>query len=416
MSTRANPVVEDTAPESIPGDGEPLRERVLSLARRITRLAEDDEDVEVEDPELGHRLALSVKPYVDRLVTLHHLLNPVGRIIEKREQIEELRDEIADEIATVEDASQDLGDTVDVSLITELQTELAAVRRERKLFADDDDDVFDDNLPDPPEDDPTSDNEGRRPFLERPVNERLRLVLGPRFIGLEQLADALGGALPEDETVSAAQRLESVWDGLMLIERFRHHVRRDQLGPVRRALKDYALVYRTARLPDGDDGIPCSISNLKDHIPARFVGSSDRSLWYSGLQFYRESFSAGHWALLDKQYLNCTFKQPKIRLGMYARANDLPVEALRQKSVLEDVYDRAVVDAAMETVFFENCNSLTRTTYQQKDEPSKKQVHVYYRDGQIRISGKRGMPHWRPGKPRWPGILPAIVFDQQLPG
>jgi hypothetical protein len=100
---------------------------------------------------------------------------------------------------------------------------------------------------------------------------------------------------------------------------------------------------------------------------------------------------------------------------MYARANELPAEALRQKSVLEDVYDRAIVDGVMDTLFFDGCNSLTRTTYQQKDEPAKKQVHVYYRDGQIRISGKRGLPHWRPGKPRWPGVLPAIVFDQRLP-
>jgi hypothetical protein len=239
-------------------------------------------------------------------------------------------------------------------------------------------------------------------------------VLGRRFIDAVQLADVLGASLPGNEAEVAEQRLEMVWDGLMQIERFNHHAREEQLAPLRRALRDYVLVYRTPRLPDGDGQVPCSISHLKDYVPARFVGSSDQSLWYSSLEFYRESFSEGHWALLDKQYLNCTFKQLKIRLGMYARANELPPQAMRQKSVLEDVYDRVIVDAAMETVFFDNCNILTRTTYQQKDEPSKKQVHVYYRDGQIMISGKRGLPHWRPGKPRWPGVLPAIVFDQRL--
>ncbi len=422
MPTRDNEVAEEEATETSVVDDKLLRERVLSLARRITRLADDEEDVEIEDPELGHRLAMSVKPYVDRLVTLRHLLNPVGRIIEKREQIEELRDEIADDIATVEDASHDLGETVDFTLITELQTELAAVKRERKLFVDDDEEDDDEDIPlaDPADGKTTVEGQeekrpgGRRSFLERPLSERLRLVLGPRLIDLDLLASILGGRLPDDEHELAEQRLERVWDGFMRIEQFGLHAKNERLGPLRRALRDYVLIYRTAQLPDGDGEVPCSISELKDRMPSRFVGSSDRSLWYSGLQFYREAFADGHWALLDRQYLNCTFKLPKIRLGLYARANDLPPQAMRQKSVLEDVYDRVVVDAAMEALFFDNCNSLTRTTYQQKEEPSKKQVHVYYRDGQIRISGKRGLPHWRPGKPRWPGVFPAIVFDQKV--
>jgi hypothetical protein len=132
---------------------------------------------------LGHRLALSVKPYVDRLISLRHLLNPVGRIIEKREKMEDLRGEVADDIASVEDASQDLGEVIDVSLMTELQTELAALKRDRKLFTDDDEDEEDDALPETeaagPEE--TDKRPGRTAFLDRPVTERLRLVLGARF-------------------------------------------------------------------------------------------------------------------------------------------------------------------------------------------------------------------------------------------
>jgi hypothetical protein len=132
---------------------------------------------------LGHRLALSVKPYVDRLISLRHLLNPVGRIIEKREKMEDLRGEVADDIASVEDASQDLGEVIDVSLMTELQTELAALKRDRKLFTDDDEDEEDDALPETeaagPEE--TDKRPGRTVFLDRPVTEPLRLVLGARF-------------------------------------------------------------------------------------------------------------------------------------------------------------------------------------------------------------------------------------------
>lgn len=402
-----------------PADDEALRHRVLGLARQITQL-DTDEDVEVEDAGLAERLGHSLKPYVDRLVALRHLLNPVGRIIEKREKIEELREEIAGDIASVEDVSQDLGETVDASIVTELQTELAAVKRDRKLFAeaDDEDEAEGDDLVDL--DDGSDDDEDEEPepqlrlsFLQRPVAERMRLVLGSRFIDPPRLATLLGGMLPDEDVEVAERQLELVWDGLMGIESFAHHARDEKLGPLRRALVDYVLLYRAPRLPvDGDGSTPTCIHSLKEAFGARFVSSSERNLWYARLPFYRETFAQGHWALVDKQYLNCTFKQPKIRLVMYARANDLPGNAVRQKSVLEDIYDRVIVDTALETEHFDNCNSLTRTSYQQTDEPSKKQVHVFYRDGHIRISGKRGVPHWRPGKPRWPGVLPSIVFDQ----
>jgi hypothetical protein len=422
MATRDNAQTQDGSPsadgsmsDSFPeSTGQTLSEKVLSLARRITSLAENDEDVEIEDPELGHRVGLSVKPYVDRLVALSRLLTPVDRIIENRDQIDELRGEIAEDVASVEDASQDLGEIVDTTLITELQTELAAVRRDRKLFAEQDEDGGDeDGLAETIETDSEQDRRlGRVPFLERPTSERLRLILGSRFIDLDRLASVFGAPLPDDEIDIAGQRVERVWEGLMEIERFRDYARQEQLRPLRRALRDYVLIYRTRRLPGPDGAVSCSISRLRDCLPARFVGSSEHSLWYSSLPFYHDSFPEGHWALLDKQYqlhLQAAQDSPH---HVRARANALPAETLRQKSVLEDVYDRAVVDAATDTLFFDSCNSLTRTTYQQHDEPTKKQVHVYYRDGQIRISGKRGVPHWRPGKPRWPGVLPAVVFDQ----
>ena len=416
-----------TSPEPPDADGAPapdesLRERVRGLAQRIIHLADEDiEDVEVEDPEVSQRLAMSVKPYIDRLVALRRLMNPVGRIVNKRHQITELQEEIAEDIASVENASDELEDGVDPELMTELQTELAAVKRDRRLFNDEDDgpapDTDDSDAPDAVEAATDSGGGGRLPLLRRRVAERLRLLLGPRFLDLDQLAEVLCQPLPEDETAKATVRLERVWDGLMAIDRFRTHARENHVPALRRALQDYVLVYRSASLP-GADGttVPCSIDSLKDLFGARFVSASDRSLWYSRLPFYRDPLLEGHWALLDGQYLNCTFKQPKIRLVMYARANDLPAAAVRQKSVLEDVYDRVVVDTALRQLFFHNCNSLTRTTYQQKDEQAKKLVHVYYRDAQIRISGKRGVPHWRPSKPRWPGVIPAVVFDQRERG
>ena len=68
-----------------------LTERVHELAQRITHLGDQGEDAEiVEDIDTSHALALSIKPYVDRLISLQHLMNPVGGVIEKREQIQEV--------------------------------------------------------------------------------------------------------------------------------------------------------------------------------------------------------------------------------------------------------------------------------------------------------------------------------------
>jgi hypothetical protein len=415
-TSRADDLADDLADEETPETEEQLRLRVLSLARGVSRLAEEGEDEEIEDPGLAERLALTVKPYVDRLVSLKRLLNPVDRIITKREQIEELRGEIADDLATVEGQSESLSTDVPPDLVNDLQAELAAVRRDRKLFVETPPEETEGGEPDEAEEPVDEQAKAKRPwgkrFLDRPVEERMRLILGPRYIGPDRLAEIFGDALPDEEAAAATKRLEGVWEGLMLLPSFGEHTRREQLAPLRQALVDYVLVYRSEVLPvDGESG-PCCIERLKHIFRSRFVGSSGRSLWYADLPFYREPLAEGHWALVDRKYLNCTFKQPKIRLVMYARANDLPPEAVRQKSVLEEVYDRVVVDAGLDEMAFDNCNSMTRTSYQQKDEPSKKAVYVYYRDGQIRISGKRGVPHWRPGKPRWPAVLPSILFDQ----
>ena len=51
-----------------------------------------------------------------------------------------------------------------------------------------------------------------------------------------------------------------------------------------------------------------------------------------------------------------------------------------------------------------------RTAYQLEGEQHSKQVYVFYKGDYICISGKRGLPHWRPTRPRWPGVLPALVF------
>ena len=89
----------------------------------------------------------------------------------------------------------------------------------------------------------------------------------------------------------------------------------------------------------------------------------------------------------------------------------MPAEQVCQKSALEEVYDRVMLTLCTKESFFDDCNSMTRTSYQQGRKGGVKQVFLYQKDGTLRISGKRGTPHWRPRRPRWPGVLPAVVFS-----
>ena len=379
-----------------------LTERVHELAQRITHLGDQGEDAEiVEDIDTSHALALSIKPYVDRLISLQHLMNPVGGVIEKREQIQELQEELAEDIALIEHATTDL-DEVDPSLLQDLQTEIAAAKRDGRI------EFTDDAVADEDADEDSSAEADSTALQERSTEDRLRAIFGARFIDTERLGEMLGGQLSDEELANARGSLEQAWQRLASLPQMRQQVTEGRLKSLRRAFSEYALVYRTTTLPDGS---PCHLAGLRDSLSGRFVQSSERSLWYSKLGFYREAIANGHWALVDSQYLNCTFKRPKIRLMMYARANELPPGIVRQKSLVEDIYDRLICDSALEREFFANCHSLTRTVYQMSGDDSKKQVYVYYLDGMIRLTGKRGIPHWRPSKPRWPGVLPSLALS-----
>ena len=76
----------------------------------------------------------SIKPYIDRLVTLKHLLNPVDRIIEKREQIEKLQSGLATDLAKIEDLSKVVSVELDTVLLNELQGELGKIKKDRKIL------------------------------------------------------------------------------------------------------------------------------------------------------------------------------------------------------------------------------------------------------------------------------------------
>ena len=116
-----------------PPEVEQLKNQVLQLSNRINDLTEDY-DYPIVDIVLAQTIALAIKPYVDRLVAVNLLLNPVDRIVSKRDQIQELQLQIAEEMAVVEDLTEDIGEEVDNSILNDLQSQIASVKKDRKLF------------------------------------------------------------------------------------------------------------------------------------------------------------------------------------------------------------------------------------------------------------------------------------------
>ena len=82
----------------------------------------------------AQEMAQAAKPYIDRLIALNHLLNPIDRLVAKRKQIQQFQSEVAEDIAEIEDLASDFGTEIDEGLFNDLQGEIAAVKKNCKLF------------------------------------------------------------------------------------------------------------------------------------------------------------------------------------------------------------------------------------------------------------------------------------------
>ncbi len=383
-----------------------LKDQVLELTDRIARLA-DNQQGKLDDIALAQETAQTIKPYVDRLVALDRLLNPVDRIVKKRQKIHDLQAEIAEDVTEVENLADNIdGDVAAPNLIGDIQGEISAVRRDRKLFVPQ---IDEDDSPQYADDSQQQSNR----LLEQDIEKRFERIFAERFISLTRLESILSIQISPRDKKRYLRQLQQLWELLFERDEFHSHVQNNRVKSLANAFADYALIFRCPQFDKAsNDGSLCSLAALRDHFQSFFVNPTAKGLWYTRQAFFHQSIDRGHWALVDSQYLNCTFKKPSIRLLMYARANSLPAKVVRQKSAVEDVYDRIVLELALRKRFFENCHSITNTSYQASADEPAKQVYLFYKDDSIRISGKSGTPHWKPTKPRWPGVLPSISLHQ----
>ncbi len=335
---------EDTESEE---EFEHLRQQTEAAAERIIGLARD-ETAPIIDLESARSVAQKIKPYIDRVTALKRLLNPVHRIVKNRAQVSELQAEIVEDVAHVESISQDEPLEIEKPLLTDLQTELAAVKKDRKIFVKKID----------AEDEKVS-KTGKRQrsgLLDLPLHERLERVFKDRYIGPTQLSDLMGVSFSPEELDQIYRPLAQVWSTLFENDELKPHVQKGRIKTLQNTFGDYALVLRVADIPERQGSATkaaCSIASIRQNFGSFFISASEHSLWYSSCDFYQSGLEQTHWAFVDRQYLNCSFKKPGIRLLMYARANDLPAEQVCQKSALEEVYDRVMLTLCTKKSFFD---------------------------------------------------------------
>ncbi|MFH1570856.1 MAG: hypothetical protein ABIL09_22880, partial [Gemmatimonadota bacterium] len=184
-------ISEASAVDELPAtDVDLLRAEVRQLTAQIVALL-NGREARLADPAMAQELAAAVKPYVDRLCGLRHLVEPLERIRENREQIHELQAEIAEDVAAVEEVSLTPPD-IEAALLTELRHEISAVKRDRRIYVPEGEDT--EALDEEPQ--------GEKPALalsEQTPAERLRLILGNRFVGLRRLGEVMGSPFSEAE-------------------------------------------------------------------------------------------------------------------------------------------------------------------------------------------------------------------------
>ena len=350
---------EETAPAIAgppPGRDE-LIQAILAL--------ENGRDERLDDPELAHSLAEHIRPLVDQLAAL------------KQSHAEDALLELGDAARTAEDIAAARA-TKEKPAITSGSAGLGSA----------------------PDD-----------FAALPPRDQARWIFMERFIPLERHEEVLQCQLSPEDFAAHQQAFDRLVQSLLFLPWARQAIEEDELGVLQKRFASCLLIFRHTHIGTGQNElVPCSLRTLREQCPSFFRRRKRRS-WYEAQHFYGEPLAQSQWVLCDTDYLNCTLSRPERKLAGYARSWELPPECVRQKSLLEDVYDRLICGQALgEDLFARNCNSCTTTTYPSRKKRALRNTFIVQRVHAVSICGKAGMPHWKASRRLWPGVFPVIAF------
>lgn len=313
----------------------------------------------IEDLQLAYQLAHHVKPVIDRMTT-PGAVDDIGL------------DSLAPEAT--------LGDSED------------RTRRQRRAIKK------------------TPQLDGPMPEMESlSTEDKARWILMERFISLEQHEEILGLQFNDGEREAHLQDLDQLLGILFSLPRVAKHLAAANIPGLQEIFASSILLFRHPTL-HGYGQQPCNLENLRLAYPDFFYKRLKTPNWYEAQDFYTDRIEHPHWALCDFDYLNCTLRRPERKLTGYARQWSLPSPHVRQKSVLEGIYDRIISgEALQEHLFEQNCNACTATRYKNRGRGPLRMVYIVQKDQKIAIHGKNGLPHWKTSKRLWPGVFPSVT-------
>ena len=257
--------------------------------------------------------------------------------------------------------------------------------------------------------------DGPMPEMETlSIEDKARWILMERFISLEQHEEILNVQFADNERESHLQDLDRLLDMLFSLPQVAKHLADANIPGLQKMFASNLLLFRNPII--GLDGQqPCDLENLRLAYPDYFYKRRKTPNWYEAQDFYTDPIASPHWVLCGFDFLNCTLRRPERKLLGYARNWSLPAPYVRQKSVLEDIYDRIISGEALEEHLFEqSCNACTSTRYKHRNRGPLRMVYIVQKDQKIAIHGKNGLPHWKASKRQWPGVYPAVIANASL--
>ena len=207
-------------------------------------------------------------------------------------------------------------------------------------------------------------------LLSQPPNEQARWIFMERHISLEKHEEILRYTFEPDQFAEHQEAFDATLKTLLHLPLAAEAVANNDLPALQKMFASSVLIFRNPLIGD-DDGkpVPCTFELLREYFPSYFFKRKKKPNWFENNEFYTEPLSEAHWVLCDSEYLNCTLRKPDRKLLSYARDWDLPGEYVRQKTVVEDIYDRIVCGEALEEdLFARGCNSADQYDLQEGQE------------------------------------------------
>ena len=334
---------------------------------------ENDRDEHVVDPEIAYDLGHHVKTHIDELVAVQE----GGGVEVSGNGADPGRQD--DEIAGLAAAAGD----------GEPKRKRKKARKKKRKGGET-----------PPDD-----------LLSQPPNEQAKWIFMERFISLQKHEEILRFNFEPDQFAEHQGAFDATLKTLLHLPLAAEAVANNDLPALQKMFASCVLIFRNPLVGDDDEKpVPCTFELLREYYPSYFFKRKKKPNWFENSEFYTEPLAEAQWVLCDSEYLNCTLRKPDRKLLSYARDWDLPGEYVRQKTVVEDIYDRIICGEALEEdLFARGCNSLTSTTYK-RGKKAARTVYTVQRAHKITIHGKSGVPHWKASKRLWPGVYPTMIF------